>query len=339
MAELSTGVRVLVTGGSGFIGSHVVGLLAAADGVETSVMIRPASDLWRLRACGISADNSNVTFLSGDLCYESEILGVIRRARPDVLIHLAAVYHVLGSSGGTDVEAVNLQGTLRLLNAFLAAGGRRFIFAGTCFEYGHHDAELLDEATPPQPVYDYAICKLKATEAILARGKTSGTETLVLRLFSPFGPLEDPKRIVPQMVSAALGGNHLNLSPGEQVRDYIYVEDVARAFVTAALTRRLRREQAIYNVCSAAGHSLRQLAGLMEVVLHRKLDPAWGKLSYRPREMMRLVGSNRRIQEDLGWTPSLTLNEGLRRTAAWLQEQFKPGPNTTGPKAPPRMAA
>src|SRR5262249_14928761 len=139
-----------------------------------------------------------------------------------------------------------------------------------------------------------------------------GREALVLRVFAPYGPLEDDKRIVPQLITAGLDGRRLSLSPGEQVRDYVFVEDVAAAFVAAALHPALPDPQAVYNVCSAVGHSLRDLAAAVERVLGRPLDLGWGEAPYRPDEMMRLVGDGRRINADLGWRPKAALEDGLR---------------------------
>jgi nucleoside-diphosphate-sugar epimerase len=282
-------------------------------------LVRASSDLWRLKACGLDPEAGGCPGLAhADLCDEKSVDQVLRRVRPDLLIHLAMAYHQIGSLGGPDVVAVNLQATLRLHRAFSACGGRRFIGAGTCFEYGHLDADRIEEGAPCHPCYDYARAKAQATEALLAQGRETGTETLVLRVFAPYGPVEEQRRIVPQLIAAGLTNRRLALSPGEQVRDYVYVDDVAGAFVAAALQLALPATAAVYNVCSGVGHSLRQLAAAVSRVLGRTLDLQWGAIPYRPDEMMRLVGDNRRIGRELDWQPSCSLQEGLLRTASWM---------------------
>src|SRR5262249_38827097 len=152
----------------------------------------------------------------------------------------------------------------------------------------------------------------RATAELLARGKSERRETLVLRIFSPYGPLEDSKRILPQLIEAGLTGRRLALTEGGQVRDFVFVEDVAEAFVNAALCPSLPQPQAIYNVCTGAGHSLRDVAEHVARVLARPLDLDWGALPYRPDEMMYLVGDNQKIRADLAWAPRYSLDEGMR---------------------------
>jgi nucleoside-diphosphate-sugar epimerase len=138
-------------------------------------------------------------------------------------------------------------------------------------------------------------------------------------VFAPYGPLEDKNRFIPQLLQASLTGSRLALTPGEQVRDYIFIEDVAGAFVKAALHDNLPRRTAIYNVCSGAGYTLRQVAAVAERALERKFRLDWGCLPYRHQEIMRLVGSNKQIRDDLGWQPKQSLYDGLLRTRAWLE--------------------
>jgi nucleoside-diphosphate-sugar epimerase len=321
-------VKVLVTGGTGFLGSHVVRWLLAAPGVEVTLLVRPSSNLWRLQSWSVPGSDAvtdlrralaeRVCVAVADVCAAGDMDAIIRRDRPEVLIHLAAlVHHTHGSGGGPHVYAVNLDAAVNMHASFLACGGRRFITAGSCFEYGPQEDTVLNEATPCRPIYDYAVSKAKATEAVLAKAEETATEALVLRVFAPYGPLEDPARIVPQLLSAGLTGTSLGVSAGGQVRDYIFVEDVATAFVAATLLPRLPRVQAIYNVSTGAGHSLRQLAGAVERVLGRPLHLRWGERPYRPNELMCLIGDNRLIANELGWRPVHDLDAGLRQTLAW----------------------
>jgi nucleoside-diphosphate-sugar epimerase len=307
-------MRVLVTGGTGFIGSRVVQQLAARGGLQVVVLSRGGAT-GRLHACGVLGKAAPVRLLAGDFAAE-DLPGILRQVRPEVVIHLAMVYHALGSAGGAAVDAVNFHGTVRLYESFLAAGGRRFVGAGSCFEYGHHDAERITENAPCRPIYDYAVAKARATETVLTRAAAAGAEAMMLRVFAPYGPLEDPKRIIPQLIAAAQTGRRLELTPGMQVRDYVFVEDVAAAFLTAALHPAPPRPQAVYNVCTGVGHSLRELAAHVVVAAGKPLALEWGKVPYRPNEMMRLVGCNRRIADELGWRPSHALDAGLRTTLA-----------------------
>src|SRR5262249_6819839 len=121
------GMRVVVTGGTGFIGSRVVRRLAEEPGVETLVLVRATSNPWRLRACGVPLGPGPVTLAAADLAHGPALAELFRRWRPDVLVHLAAVvHHSHGCGGGPAMRAVNLYATVRLQQVFLACGGRRF---------------------------------------------------------------------------------------------------------------------------------------------------------------------------------------------------------------------
>jgi nucleoside-diphosphate-sugar epimerase len=311
-------MRILVTGGTGFIGSHIVRQLMARPKFDLFVLTRSTSDLWRLNYY-CPPQLGQVRIVHGDLCNGEELSELISRIRPEVLIHLAQAYQTLGSPSNPFVEELNLNSAVRLQEAFLKAGGRRFVAAGSCFEYGNQDCELIDEDTVCQPLYEYAVAKSKATHAIISRGTRTNEETVVLRVFSPYGPLEKENRIVPQLFASGLTSSRIPITAGEQVRDYVYVEDVATAFVKVALAQHLPRRQAVYNVCTGTPKSVRQLAKDVERLCGRPLDLGWGTLPYRPNEMMRLVGSNRRIAADLHWRPITSLSEGLYRTLQWWE--------------------
>jgi nucleoside-diphosphate-sugar epimerase len=313
-------LRILVTGGAGFIGSRVVQQLACRPGLEVALVLRETTALWRLQGCGVHLNDGTVRAARADLMDDGQVRALMGSYRPEVLIHLAMVYHPPGSAPAADVAALNYDSTVRLLDAFLAASGRRFISAGTCFEYGPHDRALLTEETECRPNYDYAEAKARAAAAVIRAGAAAGAETAVLRVFAPYGPMEGRERILPQLILTGLTSGHLDLTAGEQVRDYVHVEDVARAFVAAALGPRLPVRNAVYNVASGVGCSVRELAARVEAVLGKPLSLAWGARPYRANEMMRLVGDGTRLGRDLGWGPRYDLAAGIRQTAAWWAE-------------------
>lgn len=315
-------MRLFVTGAAGFLGSRVVRRLLSRDDTRLTALVRSTTDLARWNSLD-PARRERIRLAFADLRDVAAVRRVVRESKAEVAIHLAMAYHPPGSPAGQDIDEINLQATLALQREFVATGGRRFVQAGSCFEYGDQDHSPLDETTPARPAYAYAIAKAKATEGLLERAEVTNAETFVLRVFSPYGPGEDWRRLVPQLLLAGLTGVPCPMTPGEQTRDFVYADDVAEAFALAALKVNPPRPRAIYNVGTGVGLSIRQLAEVAGIALNRKLTLRWGALEYRRGEIMRLVGDPKNIRQDLGWQASRSPVGGLKLAGeewrAWLQ--------------------
>src|SRR5262245_7312451 len=156
-ASLRDGIvmRILLTGASGFIGAWVTKKLSGRAGVETVLALRPTSDRWRLRMLGCDPGQANIAY--ADLTAAAEVRRRLANVRPEVVIHLATIYRPPGAATTAQLEQVTYRATTELFEAFVAGGGRRFITAGTCFEYGHQPPGPIPETATAQPTYDYAI--------------------------------------------------------------------------------------------------------------------------------------------------------------------------------------
>src|SRR5437899_3477578 len=128
-------MKILLTGASGFIGAWVASKLLQTAGVETVLALRPTSDRWRLRMLGCDPGRANIAY--ADLTAAAEVRTMLADVRPEAVIHLATIYRPPGAATNTQLEQVTYRATMELFEAFVAVGGRRFITAGTCFEYGH----------------------------------------------------------------------------------------------------------------------------------------------------------------------------------------------------------
>jgi nucleoside-diphosphate-sugar epimerase len=290
---------VIVTGGSGFIGSHLVRRLVEA-GEDVVVTVRTSSSLWRL----------------GDVAEwvrEVPARGQLPPAR--LIFHLAATGVRPGEDAATVLEE-NVLGTLRLLEHAAATGAERFVHCGSCFEYG--PGERLSEDSALRPISEYGASKAAGSLLALAWGAAHGLPVVVVRPFTAYGPFEASYRLVPSTILDALDGGPIRITSGGQMRDFVYVEDVVGGLVAAAATDGLVQKGV--NLCSGAGTPVARVAELVSELVG-DVDVVAGALEDRPVEFHELSGDPTLAAEAMGWTAATSLEAGLRSTIDWLQEQ------------------
>jgi nucleoside-diphosphate-sugar epimerase len=292
--------RVLVTGASGFIGRRVLDPLVAA-GHEVHAVSRAGGSAGR------------VTWHAADLLESAAVIGTVR---PDVLVHLA--WYAEHGAFWTSAENVRwVEASLVLLRAFAEAGGRRAVMAGTCAEYdwAYGDGTLREDTTPLRPATLYGAAKTGLYQVARAYGAEAGFELAWGRVFFLYGPDEAPERLFGSVARALLAGEPARTSHGEQIRDFLHVDDVGSAF--AALVD--SPVTGAVNIGSGAGVSVRTLieeiarsAGCLDLV-------ELGALPRRSGEPDRLVADARRLHDDVGFRPALSLRDGVAAAVGELR--------------------
>jgi nucleoside-diphosphate-sugar epimerase len=302
---------VLVTGANGFIGSHVVRLLLER-GYETVAGIGPTADAWRL---------ADVLDAIETLPLDLESNGIDASARElrgtTAIVHLAARGVNPAEDDAEGIVRANIGGTLRLLELARELGAERFVHCGSCFEYG--TGALLREDSPLRPVAVYGASKAGATLLAHAFGRTHGLPVVALRPFTAYGPFEGRHRLVPSTIVSALRGAPIDLTGGEQTRDFVFVGDIAEAFVVAVEANDVGGET--FNLCSGTETTVRELAQRTVDLTGTSAELRFGALPYRDDELWTLSGDPRRSTERLGWTARTSLQDGLEQTVAWFRDQ------------------
>jgi len=303
------GRLALVTGGAGFIGSHLVESLVG-DGWQVRVL----DDFSSGRAENLAAVEACVEIRRGDVRDPQALASAAEGA--DVVFHQAALASVPRSIAEPVLsDAVNLGGTLQVLEAARRRGVRRVVFASSSAVYGNAGTPPLREDASPSPVSPYAVQKLAAEHYLGLYASLHGLETVALRYFNVYGHRQDPNSdyaaVVPLFLTAAVRGGPLRIhGDGQQTRDFVHVDDVARANCLAADAPGL--SGACFNVASGRGTRVAELADVVAGAVDRQVEivreaPRAGDI----RESRADVGSARAL---LGFEARVGLEAGIQRT-------------------------
>ena len=295
-------MAVLVTGGAGFIGSHVVEALAARG--EDVVVLDDLSSGKRENLPEV------VEFVEGDIRDPLVVGEVYTRSKPTVCYHLAAQIDVRVSVARPDHDAaINVLGTVNLLEA-ARPHGTKIVFSSTGGAiYGECDGPAPEDA-PRLPIAPYGTSKLAAEEYLATYNRLYGTEHVSLRYGNVYGPRQDPhgEAGVVSIFFNALGAGETPkvFGDGRQTRDYVYVGDVARATLAAA------GRDGVYNVGTGRETSVVELLELCQRIAGTSFEPEFAPA--RPGEIQRSVVDPSRAVDELGWRPEHNLEDGLRET-------------------------
>jgi UDP-glucose 4-epimerase len=321
---------VLVTGGAGFIGSHTVAALRAAG---RRVVVLDDFSTGRRENLAEWTDDSQVEVIAGDV--RGDVAALLAGRGPfAAVVHLAAQTSVVRSiSAPIDDLDLNLRATARLLLWAAAAGARRFVFASSAAVYGEPRRVPVAESDPTAPLSPYGAAKRAAELYLGCLGPLYGVATVCLRLFNVYGPRQDPHSpysgVVAAFLARARGGESLVIfGDGTQTRDLVYVGDVARAIALAVgqgpaghvlFKGDTPPEPAGINVGSGRETSILELAAAVQRVCGEDQPIAFA--AARAGEIARSAAVTEKAAELLGFRAEVELEEGLRRTAAWLAGQ------------------
>ena len=309
-----SGKTVFLTGATGFIGSHLLKRLVK-EGCNVHISIRMSSSLWRI-------EDFKDDFVSHeiDLNDFGAVRSLIKQIKPDVIFHLAAYGVDYRQQGIHQTIDININASVNLFEAFLTNKGNRFIHTGSCFEYGHKNMPISeDELLNPTSVYGASKASSVHLLSDMAKGMQSG-DLVILRPFGVFGEYEGLHRFVPQVIDKLKCGHAVQMTLGEQIRDYIYIDDLIDAYILAAVVP-LENKVEIINIGSGKGIAMKDFAltifkpfGLGNDLLQ------FGAMPYRPDEMMYLVANVDKAKSLLGWEPKVPIEKGIEYTINWYNQ-------------------
>lgn len=315
-----TNHRVLVTGGGGFIGSHLVERLVSL-GATTRVLVRyTSSGTWGW--LDDSPVKSQMDVFAGDICDRD----VLARAMQGVetVFHLAAL---IGIPYSYDAPAsylrTNVEGTLAVLQTALAAGVRRVVHTSTSEVYGTALHVPIDERHPLQTQSPYSASKAGADLMATAFHRSFGLDVVTVRPFNTYGPRQSARAVIPTIITQALAGSAIRLGHLSPTRDFTYIADTVDAFVRAADAPDATGQ--VFNIGSGQEISVGDLVRTIQAITGTTVPVVTDAARDRPEasEVERLCADASRARATLGWSPRYRLVEGLTETVAWMKDNLE----------------
>lgn len=299
----------MVAGGTGFIGEHLCRRLR-----ELSVQVVATGTGRR--------SLPDIPVAAVDARDAEAVRKAVERSEPfDFVFNLAGyIDHTPWAEGGRAVYEQHALGAANLVEATWGPELEGFVQVGSSDEYGDGPAPQ-SEGDLPRPISPYSAGKLAATNLVGTLGRTEGFPGVTARLFLVYGPGQAARRFLPQVITACLRGEEVATTPGEQLRDFCYVEDVVDGLILCA-REAARLQGEVFNLASGEPVSIRQMTELV------RKEVGWGEIlygdrPYRPDENMELYADVEKARDMLGWEPSTALEEGLRHTVAAYREDVR----------------
>lgn len=308
--------KVLLTGGSGFVGSHLIPKLLDAE-YDVYSLERYVTGRYVL------GGRRMVKTFFGDLRDLFSIRKLVREIQPEALIHLASISAVSYSyDHPNEVLETNLLGTVNLAESCLreVPHFKHFLFAGTSEEYGNHKTFPIKENAELRPNSPYAVSKVAADKYLQYMCDAYDFPVTILRNFNTYGRKDNTHFVVERTITQMLKEKVVMLGDPSPVRDLLYIDDHVNSYLTC-----LGNEKAIggvFNFCTGHGTSIVQLVDVIKKLTNFEGEIVWNTIPKRPLDIDKLVGDNSKAGKLLGWKPKYTLEKGLKVTIDFWKKKL-----------------
>ncbi|MCW7466222.1 NAD-dependent epimerase/dehydratase family protein [Leptospira levettii] len=300
-------LKLLVVGGTGFIGSHLV-----REGLKRGL------DSYSLSLSKSKNTISGVTYLQADIRNNESVVNAIGSIKFDYVIHCGGyINHVNYSNGGDNVIQEHLTSLYSIVKALDKTNMKRFLLLGSSDEYGAAEAPQ-NENIRELPISPYSFAKVAGAHFLQMLFRTEKFPGTIARLFLTYGPGQDDKRFLPQIIKGCLENKEFPTSSGEQYRDFCYIDDTVEGLFKILESTVVSGE--IINISSGVKVTIREMIEKV-VGLVGSGKPKFGEIPYRVGENMALYADVNKAYELIGWKASVSLDDGLKRTIEFYQNQ------------------
>jgi nucleoside-diphosphate-sugar epimerase len=289
--------QVLVTGGGGFIGKHLVTALLKLDSKIS--ILQP-----------IDPKIENINFINADITNKQEIKKIIKNIQPKIIFHLAGQIPQAKNVTSESLIKINFEGTVNLIEALSNTDYSSFINTCTGQVYGNHDKPYKENFST-NPASDYARSKLLATKYCQEISEKQNLPISTLRFYNIYGPYQAHNMFIPAFINACIKNQDFKMTKGEQKKDLIYVKDVISAFLIAAQNRNISSQ--VFNIASGISCSIKDIADKIVQLTETKMTPDTSLL-YRDNEIWDYSFDISKARDILKWTPLFSIKQGLKQT-------------------------
>ena len=301
--------RLLIIGGTGFIGKNLC-LSAVKNGYKVVVL--------SLRSPAAEKRIHNVEYLQADITCLTQLNEKIGVDSFEYIVNLSGyINHCNFSDGGKKVIDVHFGGVQNILQSVNLSALKRFVQIGSSDEYGNLSAPQTEDMRE-SPITPYSFGKVASTQLLQMLYRTEGVPIVILRLFLVYGPGQDYRRFIPQVIQGCLSANNFPTSTGDQLRDFCYVDDISNGILMALKNDKVNGK--VINLASGKSIKVREVVQLVQKTIGQgKAD--FGKIPYRTGENMALYADISEANRILEWEPITSIEEGIKRTIDYCQRK------------------
>ena len=301
-------MRLLVIGGSGFIGHHLLAKMVCRKGWNvSSLSLNPPAVTRRV---------DNVDYLFADIRNSSSLIATLKEHRFEFVVNLGGYPdHSSLTEGGENQIDLHFNAVINLVKALQWQGLRRFVQVGSSDEYGTVCAPQHEEQRE-QPISPYAVAKLSSTQFLQMLHRTEKFPVVCIRLFLAYGPGQSQTRLIPQIIRGSLDNETFPVSSGKQLRDFCFIDDIVSAIQMILDNDDVTGK--LLNIASGIPRSVESLVNLVCQITGRG-KPQFGEIPYRPAQNKELFADITKVKEILPWEPQTEIETGLLKTIEWMK--------------------
>lgn len=309
--------KVLISGATGFIGSHLTRRLVK-EGHNVAIIKRKNSNIWRIK-------NLLPKVVSYDIKLQDTdgVIKAVADFKPTIIFHLATHYAVEHKQEEiSSIIATNVLGTTNLLETAKEVGVELFVNTSSCFVYEQNEEKVREDANL-KPLNLYALTKIQAEQACTFYAEKYGLKAVTFRLFPPYGPSDHEKRLIPYVIRSFYHREPLRLTSGIQKWDFTYVDDIVDAYMKLLSAPNLHNGHDIFNIGAGKAASIREVVVHVKKTMGLTYEPEWGAIPHRKNEVWFIRADISKAKTFLNWQPQKTLKEGIASTVKWYISYLK----------------